>query len=135
MQRACFELGNMDPGRKRRLDDIGFDFTLNLRDKVNEEKWSLQFKKLRDYYVKHGHCELVWDVDRFTIILNTLTNTPPVSLPALQVKCHTCTRKMNHWATGSTSSVHASNSATWIQNEKGGSTKSVSISRLTSGTR
>jgi hypothetical protein len=49
----------MDQERKRMLDEIGFYL---------EDKWTLQFKKLRVYYEKHGHCELLWAVDRFTLI-------------------------------------------------------------------
>jgi hypothetical protein len=48
------------------LDEIGFAFTPT-SDNVNE--WNLQFKKLRDYYGKHGHCEICCAVlDRFTFI-------------------------------------------------------------------
>jgi hypothetical protein len=50
----------MDQERKRMLDKIGFDFGM-----TQEETWNLQFQKLRDFYVIHGHCELVWSVDRF----------------------------------------------------------------------
>jgi hypothetical protein len=60
----------MDPERKMRLDGIGFAF-LNPKDKANEENWNSQFEKLRAYYGKHGNCELLWAVDRFTFILNT----------------------------------------------------------------
>jgi hypothetical protein len=78
-QRTFFKNGRMILERQRMLYEIGFDF--NPKDNANEEKWSLQFKRLRDYYGKHGHCELCWAVDRFTFILNTPTNTPTVSLP------------------------------------------------------
>jgi hypothetical protein len=125
-QRSCFKNGKMDPERKRRLDEIGFDF--NPKEKTNEENWNLQFKKLRGYYGKHGHCELFWAVDRFTFILNTPTNTPPVSLPALQVKCNEATRMTRNWAIGCARNAQASKMAKWIWNEKRGSTKSVSIS-------
>jgi hypothetical protein len=60
-QRTYFKHGKMDPERKRRLDEIGFDF--KHKDKANEI-WNLQVKKLRDFYGKHGHCELFWAVDR-----------------------------------------------------------------------
>jgi hypothetical protein len=74
-QRSYFKNGILDPERKRRLDEIGFDF--NPKDKkTNEKNWNLQFKKLRDYYVKHGPCELVWDVDRFIFVLSIDSNTP-----------------------------------------------------------
>jgi hypothetical protein len=72
-QLACFKDCNMDPERQRMLDEIGFDF--NPKDKTIEENCNLQFKRLQDYYGKHGHCELFWAVDRFTFILNTPTNT------------------------------------------------------------
>jgi hypothetical protein len=61
----------MDFERKEKLDEIGFQFTV-LKDRTNEPKWNLQFKKLQDYNVKHGHCELFWDVDRFTVIVDYL---------------------------------------------------------------
>jgi hypothetical protein len=92
-------------------------------------RWNLKFKKLRDYCGKHGDCELSWDVHRFTFILNTPTNTPPDSLPALQAMCHNSTRKTGHWTNGSTVSVLSSKMANWILNEKGGSTKMVSTSQ------
>jgi hypothetical protein len=77
----------MDQEQKRRLDEIGFVFS------NHKEKWNLQLKKLQDYYKKHGHCELLWDADRFSFILNTLTYTPHVSLAELQAICHLCMRK------------------------------------------
>jgi hypothetical protein len=98
-QRTSFRNGRMNPEQKGRLDEIGFEFYV--KDKANEENWNLQFKKLCDYYGKHGHCELLLGSRPFTFILNTPTNTPPVSLPALQVKCQGITRKTPHWATGS----------------------------------
>jgi hypothetical protein len=55
----------MDPERKRMLDEIDFEFSV--QDNTNEEKWNLQFKKLQDYYEKHGHCELFWVVDCFPL--------------------------------------------------------------------
>jgi hypothetical protein len=69
----------------------------------------------------------------FTFILNTLTNTPPVALPQLQVKCESSTRKTRHWAHESTRSVHALKTAKWTRNGKGGLTKYVSTSLLTTG--
>jgi hypothetical protein len=111
----------MGPERKLMLDQIGFDF--NHQDKVNEDNWNLQFEKLRDYYEKHGDCELFWAVDRFTFVLNIATNTPTLSLSALQVKCHIGTRTTQNWAIGSTISVDASKLAKWIRNEKGCSMK------------
>jgi hypothetical protein len=97
----------MDLERKRRLDEIGFEF--DVKDEANEEEWNLQFKQLLDHYEKHGHCELFWAVDRFTIIFNTPTNTPPASLPELQAMCHLVTREFHHchWAVGSICNVHA----------------------------
>jgi hypothetical protein len=69
-QRAYFRSGKMDQEQKRMLDEIGLEFNPS-----KEENWDLQFKKLQDYFGKHGHCELVWAVDRFTFISNTPTNT------------------------------------------------------------
>jgi hypothetical protein len=69
-QRSYFKKGIMDQERKRRLDEIGFEFNVK-----NEDIWNLQFKKLRDYYEKNGHCELFWAVDRFIFVLATPTNT------------------------------------------------------------
>jgi hypothetical protein len=129
-QRSYFRIGTMDPERKIRLEEIGFDFNPKPKRKLNEEKWNLHFKKLLDYSGKHGHCELLWAVDRFTFILNTPTNTPPVSLPVLQVKCHKSARKTRHLADGSTVNVLSSKVANWIRNEKGCSTKLVSLSNL-----
>jgi hypothetical protein len=59
--------------RKAKLDEIGFE--LSVQDEANEETWNLQFKKLQDYYGKHGHCELLLAVGRSTFILKTPTNT------------------------------------------------------------
>jgi hypothetical protein len=56
----------MNLEQEKRLDKIEFDF--NLKVMTDEEDWNLQFKKLSDYYEKHGHCELLWAVDRFTFI-------------------------------------------------------------------
>jgi hypothetical protein len=68
-QRNLFKNGIMNQERKARLEEIGFIFfALN-------NIWNLQFKKLRHFYVKHGHCELIWAVDCFTFIWNTPTNT------------------------------------------------------------
>jgi hypothetical protein len=53
----------MDHERKRMLDEICFEFSR--KNEVNEN-WNLQFQKLRDYYEKHGHCELFWDVNRLS---------------------------------------------------------------------
>jgi hypothetical protein len=83
-QRSCFKNGIIDVDRKEKLDEIGFTFSVKFEG--DEENWSLQFKKLQDYYVKHGHCELFLAVDRTSFILNTPTNTTPSSRPALQVK-------------------------------------------------
>jgi hypothetical protein len=66
----------MDQERKTRLEEIGFYIDLNLKD-----KWNLQFKKLRDYSVKHGHCELVWAVDRFYLHLQY----PPLTVHTTRV--------------------------------------------------
>jgi hypothetical protein len=44
-----------------------------------DAKWNRMYKRLRAFKEDHGHCELFWAVDRFIIILNTPTNTPPVS--------------------------------------------------------
>jgi hypothetical protein len=49
----------MDLERKRRLDEIGFVFS------AQDNIWNGLFKKLHDYYEIHGHCELLWAVDRF----------------------------------------------------------------------
>jgi hypothetical protein len=52
LQRVVFKKSRMKPERTAKLNKIGFDF------KPHKENWNLQFKKLRDYYEKHGHCEL-----------------------------------------------------------------------------
>jgi hypothetical protein len=66
-QRFLFKKGRMDFERKAKLDEIGFEFSV--RDKVDEETWNLQFKKLQDFYGNNGHCELIWAVGRFTFFL------------------------------------------------------------------
>jgi hypothetical protein len=76
-QRENFKNGRMDQERKPRLEEIGFDFSPKEKSK---DVWNLRFQKLREYYEKHGHCELFWTVDWFFYILNTPTNIPPVSL-------------------------------------------------------
>jgi hypothetical protein len=37
----------------------------NIKEHPEQEsrRWNSKFKKLQDYYGKHGHCELVWAVD------------------------------------------------------------------------
>jgi hypothetical protein len=52
-QRKHFKNGVMDQERKARLEEIGF--VVSVQDNI----WNLQFKKLHDFNVKHGHCELV----------------------------------------------------------------------------
>jgi hypothetical protein len=122
----------MNPERKEKLFEIGFEFSV--RDKAEKETWNLQFKKLQYYHGKHGHCELFWAVDRFTFILNTSTNTPPSSLLVFQVKCRTVTALTYNWALGSIGSVLSSKVATWIRNERGGSTRLV-LNSLSSSRR
>jgi hypothetical protein len=95
---------------------------------LDKAGWNLQYKKLHDYYVKHGHCELFWAINRLIFILNTPTNTPLISVPELQLMCQSSSRKTRHWADGSTLSVNASKLAKWIRNEKRGSTRLLSSS-------
>jgi hypothetical protein len=68
-QRGLFKNGRVDVERKAKLDEIGFEFSV--KNKANEENWNLKFKKLQEYHVKHGHCELFWAANRYTFILNT----------------------------------------------------------------
>jgi hypothetical protein len=45
-----------------------------------DAQWNIMFKKLQDYYGKHGHCELFWAVkNRFNFILDTPTKTSSLS--------------------------------------------------------
>jgi hypothetical protein len=113
----------MDHQRKRMLDEINFDFN-------PKEKWDFHFEKLREYYEKHGHCELFWAGDCLTFILNTPTKTPPVPLPGFQAMFHESARKPLNWANGSARNVHASKMAKWIRNELESSKKLVSISQI-----
>jgi hypothetical protein len=69
-QRELFQNGTVAVERKAKLNKIGFEFSS--QKKANEENWNLQFKKLQDYYGKHGHCELFWGADRCTFILEYL---------------------------------------------------------------
>jgi hypothetical protein len=105
----------MNQERAQKLEEIGFDF--NPLDKANEVLWNSQFNQLCEYYERHGHCELFWAADCFTFILNTPTNTPHMSLPTLQVKCHLSTRKTGNWAVGLAISGRSSEKANWIRNE------------------
>jgi hypothetical protein len=57
-QQHIFKTGKMDPGRKRRLDEIGLVFDLLT------ENWNVQFDSLRQFKNDNGHCELLWDVNR-----------------------------------------------------------------------
>jgi hypothetical protein len=81
----------MDPERTQKLEEIGFDFNPMDKaneigfdfnfikkpiNKANEILWNSKFQKLREYYEKHGHCELFWAVDCFIFILNTV---PPLT--------------------------------------------------------
>jgi hypothetical protein len=124
-QRALFRNGMMNQEREMRLEKIGFEFN-------GKEKWNLQFNKLRDYYVKHGHCEFFWTVDRFTFNFNSPTNIPPCLLPELQAVCQS-KRKSRNCAFGPTISVRASKTAEWTRNKKRGSTKYLSTSLLERG--
>jgi hypothetical protein len=65
-QRTLLKNGIMGQGRKKMLDEIGFDFSCS--DKANVEDWNLQLKKLQDYHEEHGHCELFWAVNGCTFI-------------------------------------------------------------------
>jgi hypothetical protein len=87
-QRERFKNGIIGSERKRMLDEIGFDFNPDKARKIN---WNFEFDRLCQFKNDHGHCELFWAVDRFTLILNSPTNTPTVSLPALQVMCQAVT--------------------------------------------
>jgi hypothetical protein len=49
-QRSYFNSCKLDQERKRRLDEICFEFSAR-------KDWNLQFQKLLAYYGKHGHCE------------------------------------------------------------------------------
>jgi hypothetical protein len=55
-QRELFKNDKMDVEREAKLAKIGFEFSV--QDKSNDEKWTLQFKKLQNYHGKYGHCEL-----------------------------------------------------------------------------
>jgi hypothetical protein len=130
-QRTCFKNGIMDQERKMRLEEIGFEFSRKVM--TNEDIWDFQFQKLREYCERHGHCELLWDVDRFTFILNTPTNIPAASLPESQAVCQLSTKKTRNWAVGSTVSVNASRMAEWSRNEKRSSPRLVLTSLLVRG--
>jgi hypothetical protein len=106
-QRTIFKTGKMDPERKAKLNEIGFDFNPN-PNRTYEKKWKLQFKKLQHYNRKYGHGELFEAVDRFTFSLYTITNTPLVSLPDLQLTCHKGIRKTDNWENGFKRSVNTS---------------------------
>jgi hypothetical protein len=69
-QRTRLKNDKMNPERKAKLNEIGFEFVP--KGMTNEDMWDFQFQKLREYYEKHGHCELLWAVDCLTFILNTL---------------------------------------------------------------
>jgi hypothetical protein len=88
-QLLLIKKGRISVERKEKLDDIGLE--VSVKERANEEYWNLQFQKLRCFFAKHGHCELFWGVDPFAEIVNTHTNTPPVFLPAFQVKYHKVT--------------------------------------------
>jgi hypothetical protein len=84
--------------------EIGFKLSGH-QDDMNEDIWDFQFQTLREYYEKYGHCEWFWAVTRFTFILNTRTEPPPVSHPAMQEKCQLDTIVTHNWVNGSTVSV------------------------------
>jgi hypothetical protein len=89
-QHVVFKKGRMDFERKDKLDVIGFEFSV--KNKADEEKRTLQFKKLQDYYGKQGDCDFCVGLPTvFPSSLNTPTNSLPASLPALQVKCRSVT--------------------------------------------
>jgi hypothetical protein len=49
-------------------------------------KWNRMYEKIRAFKKSHGHCELFWVVDRFTLIWNTpLTHHLSLSLNCMQV--------------------------------------------------
>jgi hypothetical protein len=49
-QRALLKTGKMDPERKAKLNEIGFEFCR--KDKLNKDVWNLHFEKLCDSYEK-----------------------------------------------------------------------------------
>jgi phage pi2 protein 07 len=63
-QRSRFKHGIMDQEQEMKLEEIGFQFYM--QDKANKDSWDFQFKKLHDYYEKHGHCEWFSVFDRFS---------------------------------------------------------------------
>jgi hypothetical protein len=125
-QRAVLKTGKMDPGRKRRLDEIGFDF--NPEGKTKEDRWDFQFERLRAFEESHGHCELFWAINRLIFILNTPTNTPLISLPELQAMCQGPTALTLNWPYGPRRSGNASELVELFLNGRRSSTRLVSIS-------
>jgi hypothetical protein len=82
-QLRSFRKGELHPEQKRMPNEIGFVF--NRKGMTYEDIWSLQFKKLRGYYGKHGHCKWFSVLDHSIFFLNTpLTPNLPVSLNCSQ---------------------------------------------------
>jgi hypothetical protein len=103
-QRVVFKTDKMDPERKTKLKEIAFDF--NLKGVTNDDIWDFQFQKLREYYEKHGHCELYSVLNHFTFILNTLTNTT--------ISC------FSHWLAGNVPRGYEEDPplGSWVNNQR-----------------
>jgi hypothetical protein len=54
-------------GIESAVDEACDTSDFNLKGKKNKENWNSQFNQLREYYEKHGHCELFWVVHRFLL--------------------------------------------------------------------
>jgi hypothetical protein len=57
---------------------------------IFEARWNNMYERLRAFKESHGHCELFWVVERFTLILNT-----PLTLHlSLSLNCRQCAKQV-----------------------------------------
>ena len=52
-QRAAHAKGKLAPERKRRLDDLGFVWSMS-----TDEMWEVMFRQLQEFKEAHGHCDV-----------------------------------------------------------------------------
>lgn len=52
IQRSIYQAGKFLPGRKKRLEEIGFEWS------VHGQKWDVFYKELLDYKVQHGNTKV-----------------------------------------------------------------------------
>lgn len=64
-QKRCFNNGQLDPERKRKLEQLGVDLSLSIakrnKNRINEKnrkRWISGYNKLKEYRRLNGHCDV-----------------------------------------------------------------------------